>query len=623
MKDFIVSRVHLVAGLLLAAIATTTGAAEIPEGDYYIVAKHSYKALTAFEDRHGEIVLGQSARTPKDGPAQLWTITRATEKTNDATYQIRSRRYGTYLAEGDENENGDTSVVLRDKQSAGGQIWRFKPHLNSYGIEMDDSGTTLNVTGNERGDGAQIIVYDASLDDNAQWWLYSAGNGDRSAAASAETSEFDNLKKRYRLVAMPAAIPEANRLRRMRLMDYQPSGVFVKKGEAVSVMAKGLPLSPDGLTIMIGPMNSFWDERPQDNPQLITAREGLTDFTAKRDGLIYFHYADSGFNAALPPIDVEIARGGSSIPLYILGKTSLEDWRKMLANTGAPFVEMMSEHVAITATPKVYMSAPRDDPAEILDTLEQILGWYDALSGLDGSSELHRASRLRIHYQQDTVTSPKVFDDGVYMYASDYFVGVPGSNMGDLLDLKTLRQAWSIWHETGHKYQQGDWTWDEIVESTVNIYSLNAQAHFGYPSRLKERDPDTGKTPLELAARYLTRKTRDFDNAKQMRVGADDDFELWVRLVMFDQLRRGLGEDFYPKLHRYYREHTLDNAVDEEDVAAMLQAFILRASTVANRDLTRFFSDWGVHIEPETAERLKRLNLPPADPQLSHVGLKD
>ncbi|MER9416072.1 M60 family metallopeptidase [Mesorhizobium sp. M0306] len=620
MKTFIVSGVHLVAGLLLAAIVTAAGAAEIPEGDYYIVAKHSYKALTAFEGRHGEIVLGQSARKPKDGPAQLWTITRATGETNGATYQIRSRRYGTYLAGGDEDENGNTSVVLKDEQSAEGQAWRFKPHLNSYGIELDDSGTTLNVRANERADDARIIVYDASLDDNAQWLLYPAGNGDRPAAASAAVSEFDNLNKRFRLAPMPAATPEASRLRRTKLMDDQPSGVFVKKGEAVSVTAEGLPPSPDGLTIMIGPMNSFYDERPQDDPQLIIAKEGRTDFTAKRDGLIYFRYAESGFSAALPPIDVAIVRGGSSIPLYVKGKTSFEDWRKMLTDMpGAPFVEMISERVAITATRKVYMRAPQDDPAEILDTLEQILGWYDALSGLDGSSKLHRASRLRMHYQQDTVTPAKVFDDGIYMYAGNYFIGVPGSNMGDLLNVKKLRQAWSIWHETGHMYQQQDWTWGEIVETTVNIYSLNAQAHFGHPFRLKERDDSTGKTPLDLAARYLARKTRDFDNEKQMRVSADDDDELWARLVMFDQLRRGLGEDFYPKLHRYYREHPLDDA-NEQD-AVKIQTFILRASTVANQDLTRFFSDWGLHIEQETADRLKRLNLPPADSQLSRVRL--
>jgi hypothetical protein len=89
--------------------------------------------------------------------------------------------------------------------------------------------------------------------------------------------------------------------------------------------------------------------------------------------------------------------------------------------------------------------------------------------------------------------------------------------MRDLLDVKKLRHAWSIWHEPGHKYQQKDWTWNKNVETTVNIYSLAAQAHFGYPSNREERDPDNGKSRLDLAARYLARKSRDFNNDKQMQ----------------------------------------------------------------------------------------------------------
>jgi len=621
MRKIVLHGISVAVGFLLMTVATAANTVEIPEGDYYIVAKHSYKALTAFESSDGEIVLGQSDRRPSKDPKQLWTITRSPAKASDAEYQIRSKRFELYLAEGDENENGDTSVVLKEEQSASGQIWRFKPHQNSYGIELGNSGTTLNVTGAEEADDAQIIVYDASPDDNAQWLLYPALDENEAAPRTAQKSEFDNQNMRYRLAPMPAASREASRLRRMKLMDYQPSGVYVKKGEAVSITVRGLSPSPDGLTIMVGPMNSFEDDSPKNDPQMVIAKEGRTDFTAKRSGLIYFLYSDSGFNAtALPVLDVAVTRGGSPIPLYIEGHTHFDGWHDLLADlSSAPFVEMMSEHVLITATRNVYMKAPQGDPVEVLDTVERILGWYDELSGLDGSSALHRPSPLRVHYLQDTVTPQKVFDDSVYMYATDYFVGVPGENMGDLLDVDKLRHAWAIWHETGHKYQQLEWSWDEIVETTVNIYSLNAQARFGDPSRLKERDSYTGRTTLELAARYLARKTRDFDNAKQMRLHADDDSELWVRLVMFDQLRQGLGEDFYPKLHRYYREHPLD----EDDEAKLLQAFVLRASKVANHDLTRFFSDWGVHIEKDTANRLKQLNLPPADPDLSRVGLKD
>jgi hypothetical protein len=69
-----------------------------------------------------------------------------------------------------------------------------------------------------------------------------------------------------------------------------------------------------------------------------------------------------------------------------------------------------------------------------------------------------------------------------------------------------------------------------------------------------------------------------------MAVGADDDGELWVLLVMFDQLRRGLGVSVLSM-----------GPFDEEDVTAMFQDLVLRASTISNHVLTRFFSDWDVH----------------------------
>src|SRR5690606_35254805 len=165
-----------------------------------------------------------------------------------------------------------------------------------------------------------------------------------------------------------------------------------------------------------------------------------------------------------------------------------------------------------TSTLSAYVKAAHRDPGEIITVLETIQAAYDGLSGLDGSSDLHRPSPLRIHYQQDTVTPQSVWDDGIYMYATDYFVGVPGENMGDLLDPDMLRNAWSIWRETGHKYQQQDWTWDEVVETTVNIYSLAIQAQFGRSSNLEHVDPDTGKSTLDLAAAYLAKRKRNFND---------------------------------------------------------------------------------------------------------------
>jgi hypothetical protein len=620
MKKYMMRGIGVLLAAILTAMYTSASAAAITEGEYYIVGKDSSKALTATEAGNGDMVLGQSDRRANDR-GQLWTLVK-TGQPGKAAFEIRSRKYGSYLAKGKPNENGDTSAVLTHEANASGEFWTFQQNLTSYGVVYGESGTSLNVTGSSQSDNALIILFDTGLDDNAQWLLYPANERGTVASPTPAASVLDNLNKHYRLAPMRSAALEAMRLRRSKLMDYQPSGVYEQKGEHLSLTVRGLSSSPDGLTVMVGPMNSFEGGKPQDDPQLVVANEGGTDFVAKRSGPIYFLYSDSGFNSvALPVLDVTITHGGNPFPLYIEGKTRFDEWRHLLVTLpSAPLVELMSKHVLITATSRVYSKAPPDDPSAILDTLEKILGWYDELSGLDGSSELDQPSGLRVHYLQDTVTPAKVFDS-VYMYATDYFVGVPGENMGDLLDVKKLRHAWSIWHETGHKYQQRDWTSDKNVETTVNIYSLYAQAHFGYPSNLEERDPNNGKSRFDLAARYLARKNRNFDNDRQMQFSDEDaDSALWVRLVMYDQLRAGLGPDFYPRLHKYYRANPLDDSVIQ-DPAAQLQSFVLRSSIVSGRDLTRFFSDWGIVISRQTAARIQALKLPPADADLSRLEL--
>src|SRR5690606_14390570 len=159
----------VVAMALLSANAVageTNG--RIPEGDYYIVAKHSLKALTASGDAGGDITLGQSDRRPGHDAAQLWNVAAA----GDGGYLIRSRRYGTLLGQGEQNGDGDTTVTLKPEAPAGARSWYFSPHQNSYEIEFEQGGFTLNVTGASMDDDAAIIVYDASEDDNAQWLMY-------------------------------------------------------------------------------------------------------------------------------------------------------------------------------------------------------------------------------------------------------------------------------------------------------------------------------------------------------------------------------------------------------------------------------------------------------------------
>lgn len=607
--------------LVMVAASTVVRAQSLPAGDYYIVAKHSHKALTAFEYDDGEIYLGQSVRSDEMDDAQVWTVAPAGGKSDANSYTIHSRKYGTALSVGKKNDYGDTSAALSREPAANAPVWRLRKHLNSYGLEAGKSGSALNVTGASLADDAYIIVYEASNSDNGQWLFYPARERTIASDPIWHSSEINHTDRFYRLIALPPAGQEADRMRRMKLMDYQVSGMYVRKGDKVSMTIRGSTESPDGLTVMVGPMNSYEGATDRSEPQLVQMEDGVNTFTASRNGMVYFLYVDSGFNEeALPPIEIEITSGGIPTPLFIAGQTTRDEWRSMISEyASSPYVEMMNDKVLITVTRKVFQNSKLTDPGSILDLLGEIIGWYDEFSGLDSSSPLHAVSPLRMHYLQDLVSSAKTLD-GIYMYAADYFVGMPGENVGDLLVLDKLRHAWSIWHETGHKYQQNDWTWSDVVETTVNLYSLEAQAQQGLPSRLKSRDEETGKAPLDMAKHFLDRKARDFTDSKQMRLEPNSDNEYWVRLVMFSQLRQVFGDSFYPALHRYYRENPL-GFEEQDDQNAQIQAFVIATSTIAGQDLTRFFADWGVRLTDDTRQALADLDLPPAAAGLSRTGL--
>jgi hypothetical protein len=156
--------------------------------------------------------------------------------------------------------------------------------------------------------------------------------------------------------------------------------------------------------------------------------------------------------------------------------------------------------------------------------------------------------------------------------------------------------GWGQLHEAGHTRQQYPWTWasDGMTEVTVNIYSLAAQKQLfpNQPTRLeKEGDYDR-------AFKYLKQTDKEYKNI-------DD---LFVKLVMFWQLYLAYGEDFYPNLHKLYRELPKDKLpeTDEDEI----QAFIYNTSKVTKQNLLPFFDQWGLKASQETRNKVEALRYP-------------
>jgi hypothetical protein len=419
-------------------------------------------------------------------------------------------------------------------------------------------------------------------------------------ASAASAANFDNRSGRYSFTPLPSAEAEMKRMNTiMQLSDQQPTGRYVRKGETVRVNVGGMPSgyrarAMVGFRRMIG--------KSSRNQQAAPLRNGNNRFVARQNGPLFITItAPAGKPAMSTEVDVSIA-DGKPLPLFVQGHTSMDDWRTQLDNyADAPFVQLVDQHSMITLPRGVFRRDPVADPSATLATIGQVLAMQDALAGFDDTKPADARTPLREHFVVDFRTSPKE-RKGMYMYATDQFIGMFAENTADLTDPARLRSEWAIWHEVGHTHQQDSWTWESLAEVSVNLFSLYVQEKMGEPNRLDVAEYD-GITPRERARDYLARASRDYVSDVE---GEYDDLA-FVRLVMFDQLKRAYGWDLFTRLFRYYREHPLPYDVSE---AKKVDQFVVAMCTVAGNDLRPFFEKWGLRASADAYGKIAALRLP-------------
>ncbi|WP_250572458.1 M60 family metallopeptidase [Nonomuraea sediminis] len=136
-------------------------------------------------------------------------------------------------------------------------------------------------------------------------------------------------------------------------------------------------------------------------------------------------------------------------------------------------------------------------------------------------------------------------------------------------------------HEYGHHFQQ-ETTYggtEGITEISVNLYALAVGRK--YTNEYANEFPKRWTATQAYLAR--PRAEKQFD-ANQVDAQA-----------VFEQLRRGLGEDFLRTWHKYVRAErasTMDNPERKK-------WFVVSASFAAQLDLGDFFADWGLLKETE------------------------
>ncbi|NMM55508.1 NPCBM/NEW2 domain-containing protein [Paenibacillus aquistagni] len=384
------------------------------------------------------------------------------------------------------------------------------------------------------------------------------------------------VQRSFEVTALGDIWAEGERERRLinARKIFQPTGLYAQPNEQLEIEVSG----NKPITAVIG-------THRHDNEWAISypLQPGTNTISSPNGGLLSF---DNSNNEG--SIHVNVVSGGSPVPFFVLGKHTKADWQAMMnAYPHAPSVVLQSERALLVFT---YASAQNhilnQDPIPVLQTYDTFIGAQDNISGLSDSDP---DPRHRLDKHLIGVIEQPNYTGGAYAYASWDGAIMPTSTGANADALDLTRMGWGQYHEAGHLRQQAPWTWGEMTEVTVNLYSLAAK------KALKPTEPARSQGEYLAAFTFVDQPTKNFSDSKS-------------KLEMLWQLHLAFGDNFYPALHRLYREMANNDLPTTDDQKK--QAFILNTSKVAQYDLTPFFDKWGLPATNETKNKIHALNLP-------------
>ena len=401
--------------------------------------------------------------------------------------------------------------------------------------------------------------------------------------------------------------------------DLQPLGVTAKAGDEITIFASGIP---EGKTVTVyatqfnsevsgwkGLVGTLVNGRNIMKVPKLSSKAGVD-----HGGSLYFTYND----ADADKISLHVRRA-IDIPMLDLSDwyTVTETQRKELIGA---YVDELSgyltkyaiakdagdyRNVTEIATPVVLLSLPSKAVSnalgsgtreEKINTLyNNVLAWEDVMHicktthGIDGTYENNtQAARQNIRCM--------TMFEGAFMYAAGNHIGIGYGSCGGMAvgkPISTLSEnaqanqlfGWGIAHEIGHNM-------DLLgkAEITNNIYSLMVQTYDGKQNTLPSR--------LEKSGKYA----EIFNKVAQQYAGSSNN--VFVQLGMYWQLHLAYDDGqqpmkFFNEFSKAWTAKTFSEGAGSYD-----EKVALTASGVTGKDLTEFFTRWGMTLSDSVKAKL-------------------
>ena len=383
--------------------------------------------------------------------------------------------------------------------------------------------------------------------------------------------------------AFPGAVPaDAPRVERTVEVDtrfgaWASTGLYAAPGEVVTVT---VPESAAGkrFAVRLGAhSDTVWDHaswhRSPEVCRVWPLAAPVTRAACAFGGLIYIEVPGGSKLGAVP---VKIA-GAVEAPYFVLGKTAAAEWREKIRLRPAPWAELATDKVILTLPSKVVRG---------LDDAEDLMRFWDrVVEACDDLSARPREGRRPERYVADVQISAGYMHSG---YPIMVLMDMPEVMVNQArLAANGHGGVWGLFHELGHNYQSGDWTFGGTGEVTENLFTLYV---FDKVCGLQR-----AKTHGEMDPQVRARKMKAY-------LAAGADFQKWKQdpflgLQMYIQLQEAFGWETYKKVFAQYRG--LPASERPKNDAGKRDQWMVRFSRAVGRNLGPFFQAWGV---PTSAE---------------------
>ncbi|MBI9017841.1 MAG: hypothetical protein JEZ07_11345 [Phycisphaerae bacterium] len=364
---------------------------------------------------------------------------------------------------------------------------------------------------------------------------------------------------------------------------WHSTGLYAAPGELITVTVPK-EFAGKGLMLRIGcHSDRLWRLNSWKRAPSICSRYNITETTTKIansfGGLIY---VESNHEKTYGKVKLTFENAVES-PFYELGKTSLEEWKKIRNNPG-PWAELASGKLIITVPSKVVRKL--DNPQELMEFWDGIMDNYADLLGRD-----HNRKRTE-RFVCDVQISAGYMHSGYPLMAgldiAETFCNVESiqkNNHGGI---------WGLFHEIGHNHQRREWTFSGTTEVTVNLFSLYMME--------KACGLQTGGHPGVAEKSRQKSMERYFANGSNFEQWQKDPF---LALCMYIQLQQEFGWEPFTATFKQYLVATRDELPRSDQDKR--DQWMVRFSKTVGKNLGPFFQVWGVPTTKEARDSIADL----------------